>query len=145
MNTDPHLFPYTSKIYRLGQSYYEQRLRPYSIGSGQYIFLSAIHQSPGISLTKLSEIGSYDNGTTARAIKKLESLEYVYREVDTVDGRVIHLYPTSSGAVLAKKVEEIREDWNKILTKDLTLQEQLLAESLFSKMAQSAETFRQKI
>ena len=77
-----------SIIYRLSQIYFDAELSPYRIGCGQQFFLLRIYDFPGINILDLAQKGYFDKGTTARAVKKLEELGYVRREIDENDRRI---------------------------------------------------------
>lgn len=88
---------YISVIYRHLQILLNHHLKPYGIGSGQYIFLSAIHGNQGISQKDLTNLIKIDKTTTAKALKKLEENGFVYRVHDADDKRYYKLYLTEKG------------------------------------------------
>jgi DNA-binding MarR family transcriptional regulator len=88
---------YIAAIYRHQQILINHHLKPYGIGSGQYIFLINIHENQGISQKELSKLVKIDKATTAKALKKLEGNEYIYRVIDKEDKRYNKLYVTEKG------------------------------------------------
>jgi len=88
---------YISAIYRHQQIVINNQLKPYGIGSGQYIFLINIHKNEGMSQKELSKLVTIDKTTTAKAVRKLEDEGYIYREQDEEDKRYHKLYLTQKG------------------------------------------------
>ncbi|WP_020617380.1 MarR family winged helix-turn-helix transcriptional regulator [Paenibacillus daejeonensis] len=88
---------YVSAIYRHLQMLIADGLKPYRIGSGQYIFLITIADQEGITQKGLSEELVIDKTTTAKAVSKLESEGYVKRVASAEDQRFNQLYLTEAG------------------------------------------------
>lgn len=89
-----HISKNASIVYRSSQAFFDETLAPYHIGCGQQFFLMRIYEQPGISQFELAETGSFDKGTCARAVKKLEELGYLRRETRSSDRRSVQLYLT---------------------------------------------------
>ena len=68
-----------SIIYRYRQILINHKLKPYDLGYGQYIFLINIERNLGISQKELTKLVMIDKATTAKALKKLEENDYIYR------------------------------------------------------------------
>lgn len=109
-----------SSLYRLSQRYYDRELEEVGISGGQQFFLLHIADHEGISILDLAGTEHFDKGTTARAIRKLETLKYVVREKDKYDKRISRLFITSHGREAIQKLYEVRKKWNRILTEHLT-------------------------
>lgn len=129
---------YASMMYRCGQIYYDEQLEPYHIGCGQQFFLLRIHERPGISPYELAMEGFYDKGTTARAIKKLEELAYIRREMDEKDHRIQHLYLTEQGMPLIQIIKEMLSEWHEALMCDFNEEEKQLADALMKRLSENA-------
>lgn len=98
---------YIVTIHRHQQILINHHLKPYGIGSGQYVFLLIIHENQGISQKNLSELIKIDKATTAKGLKKLEENGYIYRVVSKVDKRYNELYVTDKGIDFIPKLMEI--------------------------------------
>jgi DNA-binding MarR family transcriptional regulator len=105
---------YISAIYRHSQILVSARLRPFGIGSGQYIFLLTIAANEGISQKALSQQLVIDKTTTAKAVNKLEALGFVLRKTAPKDNRYNLLYLTDSGKSIVPKVKVILDDLSKL-------------------------------
>ena len=74
------------------------------------IFLVKIYQNQGISQKELSTLVKIDKATTAKALKKLEEQDYIYRIIDKEDKRYNKLYVTEKGEGFTPKLMEILGD-----------------------------------
>lgn len=132
---------YASIMYRISQAYFDDTLTNYHIGSGQQFFLMRIHDMPGISQLEIAEMGHYDKGTTARAVKKLEDEGYVYRIIDEHDRRISKLYVTPSGEELVMVIVTMLHDWYDFLTLEFDDEEKIVVEKLMSRIADNAQKY----
>jgi DNA-binding MarR family transcriptional regulator len=108
-----------SLIYRYSQIFFNLELKKYNLGSGQYISLINLFENNGISQEQLSDIVKIDKATTARAIAKLVSENYVIRKVSEIDKRAYNLYTTSKSELIKKELFEILDYWNQIMLDNL--------------------------
>jgi len=114
---------YISVIYRHLQILLNHRLNSYGIGSGQYIFISAIYKNPGISQKDLTKIIKIDRATTAKALLKLEQNGYVDRIQDKDDKRYYKLYLTKKGIDFIPILNEIQYDLTNMLSQGMNSDE----------------------
>lgn len=111
---------YISVIYRYLQILLNNRLNSYGIGSGQYIFLSAIYNNEGISQKELTNLIKIDRATTAKALNKLEESGYVDRVKDTEDRRYHKLYLTQKGLEFIPILNSIQDDLTNMLSQGMS-------------------------
>lgn len=130
---------YASMMYRCGQIYYNEKLKSYHIGCGQQFFLLHIYEKPGISQYELAQMGNFDKGTTARAIKKLMELGYVERCSDEEDRRMVRLYVSKKGEPLIPIIHNMLEDWYEALVTGFTKEEQKMVSSLMKRLGENAK------
>ncbi|MFI3284929.1 MAG: anaerobic ribonucleoside-triphosphate reductase activating protein [Erysipelotrichaceae bacterium] len=97
-----------SALYRFTQKYLDKYLAPFSIGSGQFLFLLMINENNGITMQKLTELGEFDKGTISKTIQKLVDEDYVQVSISVQDKRVKQLYMTQKGTLLMPKLYQIR-------------------------------------
>lgn len=110
---------YISVIYRHLQILLNNRLNSYGVGSGQYIFISAIYKNQGISQKDLTKLIKIDRATTAKALLKLEQNGYVDRLKDKDDKRYHKLYLTKKGIDFIPILDEIQNDLTNILSEGM--------------------------
>lgn len=82
--------------------------KDYDLTKGQYLYLVRIYENPGIIQEKLARMIKVDKTTAARAIKKLEKNNFIFRKQSTDNKKEKKLYVTDKG----KKIYPIiyRED-----------------------------------
>lgn len=107
-----HLGKHISLLYRYSQIYFNAELRPYHLGSGQYIFLLSLLENDGINQEQLASIVKIDKTTTARAVAKLEREGYLTREISTDDRRAYILHPTLKAREIQPAISSILDRWN---------------------------------
>lgn len=133
-----YFFKYASMIYRISNRYYDQKLAPYGIGSGQQFFLLRIAENDGITMFDLAGLGHFDKGTVTKAIQKLEERGYLRIEPDAGDRRVRRLFITEQGRKAAEAVYILRDQWNDVLIRGLTPDQQELAVQALRSMSDNA-------
>jgi DNA-binding MarR family transcriptional regulator len=84
----------------------------YGLGSTRFYTLLHVHQTPGISLSDLSERLLCTKGNTTRIIKSLESDGLLARETDQEDNRALRLSLTEKGEKLFLEVMKAYQDFN---------------------------------
>lgn len=109
-----------SIIYRYRQILINHKLKPYDLGCGQYIFLMNIARNLGISQKELTSLVMIDKATTAKALKKLEENDYIYRVCDLADRRYNQLFLTDKGHELVPIIIDILEGITEELTHGLS-------------------------
>jgi len=114
-------------IYRHLQIIINHDLNPYGLGSGQYTFLGTIAEHEGISQKELSALIQIDKTTTAKAIKKLEEEDYIYRLHDPNDKRVNQLFLTEKGQEFIPILRGKLQNITKILTTNMDKAQQEVA------------------
>lgn len=110
---------YISQIHRKSNVFITKRLSKYGIGSGQYMFLLKLYRQDGINQEALADSLFIDKGTTARAIKKLEEENIIYRVKDEKDKRAYVIYLTNKAKSIRPEVFKILKEWENIVTANL--------------------------
>lgn len=115
-----HYGKYISMLYRQGSSFLSKKYNKFGIGSGQYMFMIHLYNNDGITQDELSENLLIDKGTTAKAIKKLEEANLVYRVKDEKDRRANRIYLTNTALNIKEEFITILYQWENQLTKGLS-------------------------
>ncbi len=133
-----HLLKYGSIFYRLTQAYFNERLKDTGIGAGQQYFLDRIARCPGIAVTKLAQTAVFDNGTSARAVKKLADEGYVTIVPDECDGRVKRLYATEKAEPVVALIREMKREWRARITEGFSEEDKEAASALLKRLCDNA-------
>jgi DNA-binding MarR family transcriptional regulator len=79
----------------------DRRARMHGMTRANWVILSRLHQSPGLSQRELAEILEVEPITVGRLVDRLEARDLVERRPDPVDRRIwrLHLRPTGLPAL----------------------------------------------
>ena len=135
---------YISMLHRMGSCYYNKKLSPYNIGSGQIMFLAYLYAHDGVNQEDMSHNLNIDKGTTARAIKKLEEEGYIIRKVDDKDKRAYRIYVTDKALAIKEEFYEVLKSWNDIISSDFTDEEKEMVIKLLNRMVNNRNNFYMK-
>ncbi|MGF7186322.1 DNA-binding MarR family transcriptional regulator [Desulfitispora alkaliphila] len=133
-----------SILYRYGHIFINKELEPHNIGKGQVLFLIALYHKDGLPQEELSLSLNIDKGTTARAIRKLETTGYIIRKQNTKDLRSHQIFLTEKAKAFEPHLFTILNRWTEILSEGMTEEEVETALRLLTKMASNAAGYIQK-
>ena len=117
---------------------FNERLKDTGIGAGQQYFLDRIARCPGIAVTKLAQTAVFDNGTSARAVKKLADEGYVTIVPDECDGRVKRLYATEKAEPVVALIREMKREWRVRITEGFSEADKEAASALLKRLCDNA-------
>jgi DNA-binding MarR family transcriptional regulator len=100
-----------------------------------------LYRHDGINQEELSNYLKIDKGTTARAIGKLEQEGYVYRMVNPEDRRANQVFITDRAREIQPIIYGVLGEWNDIMVKNLTDEEQSIAQTVLMKMVDNTIAF----
>ncbi|MGN1400992.1 MAG: MarR family winged helix-turn-helix transcriptional regulator [Bacillus sp. (in: firmicutes)] len=115
---------YIAKIYCKGSAIISKELQKFGIGSGQYAFLLHLYRKDGISQEELSKQLLVDKATVARAMKKLEEANLVYRIRDQKDKRCYKVFITEKAMDMKEEVFNKVHAWDETIKQSLTKEEE---------------------
>lgn len=139
-----HIIKNTSAFYRLTQSYMTEKLRAYDLGSGQQFFLDRIARNPGISMQELSQLGFFDNGTTTRAVQKLEEKGLVTVSTDERDRRIRRLTITPAGEPVVESMRALKRAWRTAVMEGLSEEEKETFSRVLTRLVENAAAYLEK-
>lgn len=140
-----HLIKNTSAFYRMTQSYMNERLKAYDLGSGQQFFLDRIARNPGISLQELAHLGHFDNGTATRAVQKLVDKGYVTVTTDEKDRRIRRLQATEAARPAVQVMRQQKQSWRAAVTQGFTEEEKQALAQMLERLVENAQTRLQEL
>jgi DNA-binding MarR family transcriptional regulator len=110
-NSDIPLGLLISMIHRTRMMYLNDRMRGMDITAGQFPFIMVLSHEEGITQEDLAAHFHIDKGTVARALRKLEDKEYLFRKVDTNNRRRYLIYLTEKGRNAVPHIINIDKEW----------------------------------
>ncbi|MBK5251719.1 MAG: MarR family transcriptional regulator [Peptostreptococcaceae bacterium] len=137
-NPNISLGKYISIIYRHGKMHINEKIKQYGLSEGQAVYLMALYHHDGIRQEDLCRSINIDKGTTAKALKKLESSGYVSKQIDSLDKRAYRIYLTDKALSLKDDIKSIYMGWTDILANEMSAQQRESAIELLKIMSEKA-------
>lgn len=100
-----------SMIYRTRLMFINEKIKNMDITAGQIPFLMELSHEEGISQDDLASHFHIDKGTVARALRKLEDNDYLYRKTDPNNRRRYIIYLTEKGKATVPQIIKINKEW----------------------------------
>lgn len=116
-------------------------LNKYDLNAAEQPFLMALFEEDGISQETLSKYFNIDKATTARVMVSLEKKGFIIRKKDPNDKRVNLIYLTEKSYENKKHIYEVLDNWNEILTRDMTNDEKEQAYTYLCRMVSNVESY----
>jgi len=101
---------------------------------GQPKLLILIKDNPGITQKDLSERNFVTPASITGMLNKLEASQYLYREADETDKRIMRVYLTPEGKTLAEQGEKFLKSMTEQIFLDFTDEELQILVTLTDKM-----------
>jgi len=84
----------------------ERFFEKFKLGTTRYYTLVHLEQSPGLTLSELSQRLLCTKGNLTRILRSMEQAGLLERHIDAQDGRVVHLFLTSQGMDLLTSAQK---------------------------------------
>ncbi len=115
-------------------AYMSRELKPYGFGWGDYDFLMILYyRKEGVSQEDLAKSLTVSKTTSMRAIKKLESEGYIFRERDENDRRAYKVYLTEKGKAIQETIWQKLADWDDMVFSNFSTKERDSLKALLNK------------
>jgi MarR family transcriptional regulator, temperature-dependent positive regulator of motility len=112
-----------SMIHRTRMMYLNDKMKDMDITAGQFPFIVVLSHEEGITQEELAAHFHIDKGTVARALRKLEDKEYLFRKVDTLNRRRYLIYLTEKGRRAVPKIISIDKEWENSMCTNFSKEE----------------------
>lgn len=110
-------------IARCGTQFRSERMAVYGLKGCHISYFLRICSNPGISQDQLAQQIYINKSNVARQAAFLEEEGYITRTPSATDKRVLELYPTEKAIALLPQIRAILQEWDALLTDDLTPEE----------------------
>lgn len=100
-----------SMIHRTRMMFLNDKMGNMDITAGQFPFIVVLSNEEGITQDELAAHVHIDKGTVARALRKLEDKEYLFRKVDSLNRRRYLIYLTEKGRNAVPILINIEKEW----------------------------------
>jgi MarR family transcriptional regulator, temperature-dependent positive regulator of motility len=109
-----------SMIHRTRMMYLNDRMNDLDISAGQFPFILILSEEEGITQEEMAAHFHIDKGTVARALRKLEDNEYLFRKIDSENRRRYLIYLTEKGRKSVPQIINIDNEWEDNLCSKLS-------------------------
>lgn len=130
-----------NKVFQLGQSFINEKLKEYNLSSGLFYFLLELANKGEMSMQELSKSVNVDNGYTTRSISKLVDLGYVKKTANPKDSRSSIVQLTEKGELVSEEVKNVMLEWINIISKDVDKKELETVNAVFDKFLLNAKNY----
>ena len=96
-----------SDVARMMRSAFDRRVQRIGLTRSQWLVLSLLHRSPGVSQSELADMLEVERPTAGRMIDRLERKGWVVRRPDAADRRVKRLYLTAEAEGVQAEMGQI--------------------------------------
>lgn len=125
----------TSMIHRTHMIFINEKIKEMDISAGQIPFLMVLSHEEGISQDDLASHFHIDKGVVARALRKLEDNNYLFREIDPENRRKHLIYLTSKGRETVPRIKNIDKEWEDSMRSKISEDEYNRIFNIIKKMA----------
>ena len=132
------------EIYKQGKMLDDARAKHYNLTGTQLRYIEIIGDNPGISQDAVARLTGVDKGTVARAVKKLEVEQYIYRKRNKDDIRAWCLYLDRRGNEVYSSKACKSEDYEKNLFSGFKEDEIDTLVNLMDRLTDNIETIKKK-
>ena len=126
---------------RCSTQFRSEKMAAFGLKACHTSYLRNICANPGISQDKLAQRIYFNKSNVARQAAILEEQGYITRRPSATDKRVMELYPTEKALELLPQIDAILQEWDELLTDDLTPEEIETVNRVLDKMKQKAASW----
>ena len=115
-----------AKAYQKAHGLVKKRLKPFGLTNIQHLVLEGLWYQDGVTASELGKMLRLDKATLSGVLERMADANWVVKEQDTSDKRVIRLYPSQQANALKGRLIEARQKANEELLADFNLEEKVL-------------------
>lgn len=106
--------------------------------AAHHMFVFRICHSPGSSQEQLAKDLYLEKSTVARALNTLEESGYISRTPNPEDKRQSLVFPTEKMHAILPEVHAVADEWNCLITRDISEEELAVFTSVLARIEKSA-------
>ncbi len=126
---------FISIIHRTHMIYLNDKVKELDLTAGQIPFLMELSHNEGITQEYMANHFHIDKGTVARALRKLEDNEFLYREIDLENRRRYLIYLTKKGKDVIPQIINIDKEWEDLVRSKFSDNENIRLLEILQKLA----------
>jgi DNA-binding MarR family transcriptional regulator len=119
-----------AKAYQKAHGEFKKRLQSYNLTPIQHLVIEALWHRDGISAKDIGQKLVFDGATLSGVLDRLAAGEWVTKEPDPEDKRVLRIFLTQKSRDLKPELSQARDQTNEDLLNPFTLEERVLLKRL---------------
>ena len=119
-----------AKAYQKAHALFKKRLISYGLTPIQHLILEALWQEDGQSAGDIGKKLVLDGATLSGVLERLCAGDWITREPDPDDKRILRIFLTNKGKTLGPRLSEERNQANEEIMHKLSLEEKVLLKRL---------------
>jgi DNA-binding MarR family transcriptional regulator len=112
------------RLLKITESAERQSLKKVGLGRSEYAILNALVEEGKKPVNTLAEMIVLTSGSATTAVDRLARKEWVTRETDKKDRRIVHVKLTRSGRTIARRAQKLFDQYLNTTFEDLSEKEQ---------------------
>ena len=112
------------RLLKITESAERQSLKKVGLGRSEYAILNALVEEGKKPVNTLAEMIVLTSGSATTAVDRLARKEWVTRETDKKDRRIVHVKLTRSGRTIARRAQKLFDQYLDTTFEDLSEKEQ---------------------
>jgi DNA-binding MarR family transcriptional regulator len=119
-----------AKAYQKAHGQFKEKLRPFQLTNLQHLVLEGLWHQPGATAAELGKLLVLDKATLSGVLDRLLDGEWIRKQRDPDDGRVLRIYPTAKADAQKEDLIRLRIEANEELLTGFSQEEQVLFKRL---------------
>ena len=119
-----------AKAYQKAHGNLKKRLHPYGLTPIQNLILEVLREEDGLSAGDIGKRLVLDNATLSGVLDRLADRDWIEKQTDSNDKRLLRIYLTDKSKALQGELGEERDKANEEILKALTVEEKVLLKRL---------------
>ena len=115
-----------AKAYQKAHGDFQKRLRPFGLTNLQHLVLEALWYQEGYTAAELGKFLVLDKATLSGVLDRLVDSDWIRKEPDPEDRRVLRLYPSEKAEKKKTPLIQLRREANEDLLSIFAVEEQVL-------------------
>ena len=115
-----------AKAYQKAHGRFKEMLKPYGLTNLQHLVLEGLWYESGQTAAELGKMLVMDKATLSGVLDRMSDAGWIEKQPDTVDRRVVRLFPTRRADDQKPELIELRQQANDELLERFSVEEQML-------------------
>lgn len=119
-----------AKAYQKAHGNLKKRLLPHGLTPIQYLIIESLREEDGLSAGDIGKRLVLDNATLSGVLERLAEREWITKETDPNDKRLLRVSLTGKAKALEEELTEERDRANEEILRSLSMEEKVLLKRL---------------